>query len=160
MKPVSPSSHPEHLVHVRKISRVMDDLVTVPGTRFRIGLDGILGLIPGVGDVAGLAISAYFIFVAAQMRVPAVVLARMFLHVGIDTLVSAIPVLGDLFDFVWKANRKNLLLLEQHAVNPIQTRTRSLWLLVAVACLGVALLIFIVWLVWSLVAALWSTLLH
>lgn len=158
MKPLAPEvvEKTEDLERVRKLARMMDDLVEIPGTGFRVGLDGILGLIPGLGDISTLFASSYIIFIAAKLRVSAPVLARMFLNMLIDSLLSAVPLLGDIFDFVWKANRKNLVLLERHLEEPQTTKRRSTWLLAAIFIGGVAALVavmtLVVSLIWTLLA--------
>jgi len=94
---------------------LLDQAVRVPGTRWRVGLDPILGLLPGGGDALGALLSAGVVLVAARHGVPRIVLARMVLNVGVDAVIGAIPLIGDLFDFAWKANTRNLRLLEAHA---------------------------------------------
>lgn len=104
-----------------RLVRLLDDGLTVPGTKFRVGLDGIAGLIvPGAGDALGAAGALSIFWLALQRGAPRVVLLRMAINVAIDALVGAVPLLGDLFDFVWKANRRNLRLLERTAVAPRQ----------------------------------------
>jgi hypothetical protein len=103
----------------------MDDAVRVPGTSFRIGLDGLLGMIPGIGDLAGGLFSTWFLVAAARLGAPPSLLARMGLNVGLDALTGAVPVLGDLFDFGWKANRRNLALMERHLADPARTQRAS-----------------------------------
>lgn len=92
----------------------MDDGLRLPGTDIRIGLDPILGfLLPVVGDAIGAASTLSLFWLAIQRGVPRTVLLRMAVNVGLDALIGAIPVLGDLFDVGWKANRRNLKLIEQ-----------------------------------------------
>lgn len=96
--------------------RFLDDGVRVPGTSIRFGADAVLGLIaPAVGDAAGALMSLGLFKLAWERKVPSVVLLRMLLNVGLDTLVGSLPFVGDVFDFVFKANRKNLRLIEQHS---------------------------------------------
>ncbi len=143
-----PSDSPE-LRRLKAIANVMDSLVEVPVLRWRIGVDGLLGLVPGLGDVFGLGVSGYFIYVAAKMQVSGVVLTRMVLNVVLDAVVGAIPFVGDLFDFVFKANRKNLEILEKHVHDPARTHRRSMGFLLAFGAslfagfLGVAYLVFL-----------------
>jgi len=96
------------------LSHLLDDAFRVPGTRLRFGLDGLLGLVPGVGDAATGALSAYLVLGAWRLGVPGGVLARMIANVAIDTVLGTIPVLGDLLDFGFKANRRNMALLRRH----------------------------------------------
>jgi Domain of unknown function (DUF4112) len=113
------------LARVRTLTRVLDELVRIPGTRFRIGLDGLIGLIPGAGDVVGGAAAAYALVAAARLGAPPSVIARMAGNILVDLLVGALPVVGDLFDFGWKANRRNLTLLERLAADPRGTHASS-----------------------------------
>lgn len=115
-----------HLSRLRAIARVFDELVRIPGTNMRFGLDAIIGLLPGGGDLVGGAVSAYAILVAARMGAPASVILRMGLNIAIDTVVGAIPLLGDLFDASWKANRKNVALLEKYTAAPADVRRGSM----------------------------------
>lgn len=113
------------LESLRALTRWMDEALRVPGTRFRVGLDGLLGLIPGVGDVAGGLLSTWFLVAAARVGAPPSVLVRMGLNIGVDAITGAVPLLGDLFDFGWKANRRNLALLERHLADPASARRSS-----------------------------------
>jgi uncharacterized protein DUF4112 len=107
---------PRGLDALRRWARIFDSAFRIPGTQITFGLDPILGLIPGLGDVASPVFSLFFIWHGVRLGVPKVVLARMMLNVLIDAGVGAIPVVGDLFDFGWKANAWNLALLERHAI--------------------------------------------
>lgn len=102
------------LARLEQLASLLDDRFTVPGTDFRFGLDPILGLIPGIGDSATAALTGYMILVARRYRLPVSVQARMVLNLVLDWLVGSIPLLGDLFDFGFKANRRNLILLRRH----------------------------------------------
>lgn len=118
---------------LRGIVHAMDELVTVPGTKMRVGLDGLLGLLPGAGDVIGGAVSAYALVLAARVGAPRSVLARMAANVLIDALVGAVPLLGDVFDFFWKSNRRNLALLESYVERPESVQRRSKYVIAAIA---------------------------
>jgi hypothetical protein len=109
-------SDPRGLDTLRRWARLFDSAFRVPGTQITFGIDPILGLIPGVGDLASPILSVLFIWHGLRLRVPKVVLARMVLNVLIDAGVGAIPLVGDLFDVGWKANEWNLALLERHAM--------------------------------------------
>lgn len=102
------------LRRVHRLSRLLDDWLRIPGTRYRIGLDGLIGLIPGLGDVIGALLSAYILFEALQLGAPKTLLLRMVGNITLEMLVGVIPILGDLFDFAWKANRKNANLLHAY----------------------------------------------
>ena len=105
------------LQRLERLSQLLDSAFPIPGTRFRIGLDSILGFIPGIGDATGAALSAYLIFEAARLGVPITTLLRMVGNVSVETVVGAIPIVGDVFDIVWKANLKNLALLRSHVAH-------------------------------------------
>lgn len=95
------------------LTRALDDAIGIPGTRVRIGLDGIIGLfLPGAGDAVTAIGAGALLLLAIQRRVPTSVLLRMLLNIAVDTCVGALPVIGDLFDFGYKSNRKNLELLK------------------------------------------------
>jgi hypothetical protein len=143
---------PRGLETLRRWARVFDSAFRIPGTQIRFGLDPILGLVPGLGDVASPVLSLFFIWHGLRLGVPKVVLMRMVLNVLIDSGVGAIPVLGDLFDFGWKANAWNLALLERHAM-PGRRPTSGDYLFVTVCALVVffAALVPIV-LVWSVLS--------
>jgi hypothetical protein len=110
---------------VRSLARVLDTALRIPGTGIRFGLDSILGLIPGIGDVTGAALSGYIVLAAARTGVPASVLARMILNLGVDTLVGSIPLLGDLFDVGFRANVRNAALLEKFVAEPVAAKRSS-----------------------------------
>lgn len=105
----------EELARVRQLSRLarlMDSAISIPGTSVRIGVDPLIGLIPGLGDFVGALISGYIVLAAAKLGVSRLVLGRMFLNLVIDQLAGTIPLLGDFFDVGWKANIRNVALLE------------------------------------------------
>ena len=114
--------------------RVFDDAVRIPGTKFGFGLDGLLGLLfPGVGDAIGAVASVSLLVLAFQMRVPKVVLSRMVVNVAIDAFVGMVPMLGDLFDFAWRANKKNLELVEEYRGQPQRRATAGDYVFVGLA---------------------------
>jgi Domain of unknown function (DUF4112) len=123
------SSQPETLAALRKWSVLLDSAFRVPGTNLTFGLDPILGLIPGLGDLTSPLFAAVLLLHAVRMRIPRVVQVRMLINAAIDVLIGLIPVLGDLFDFGWKANVRNLALLERHA-HPESKATKGDWLFV------------------------------
>ncbi|HEX3571469.1 MAG TPA: DUF4112 domain-containing protein [Acidobacteriaceae bacterium] len=122
------------------LSHLLDDCFRVPGTSIRFGLDGIVGFIPGVGDaIAGIA-SCVIIIAAWARGVSYVTLTRMLANWGIEVLLGSLPVLGNLFDIAWKANRRNYALLTGSMADPQGIRRRS-WLFLAVLCIGLAALL-------------------
>ena len=122
------------LQRLRTIATVLDDAVSVPGTRIRFGLDALLGLMPGVGDAVTGTVAAYAIVLAARLGAPPVVIARMAVNVLVDVATGTIPVLGDIFDVGWKSNRKNVQLLERYQENPQKVSAAS-WVVVVVVLL-------------------------
>ena len=100
------------------LARLMDDLVPLPGTRRRVGLDAVVGLIPGVGDLATAAIGAWIIAEARRFGLPGPVIGRMVVNLVVDLVVGAVPILGDLFDVAFRSNRRNLELFRHHATSP------------------------------------------
>ena len=142
---------PARVERLRRLAVLLDDSIPIPGTRFRIGVESIIGLIPGAGDLAGGAFSLYILLQAARMGVPRPLLVRMGTNLVIDVVVGAVPVLGDLFDAGFKANLRNLALLERHADRPVAS-TRSSRRFVAllallVGCCIVGAIAVLVWLI-------------
>ncbi len=122
-----------------RLSHLLDDQFRFPGTSFRFGLDGIVGLIPGFGDIAGGVASCILIFAAWVRGVPYVTLVRMLVNVGLEVILGTVPFFGDLFDIAWKANRRNYALLTLHAHQP-RSNTGKDWLfLLSLALLGFAI---------------------
>jgi hypothetical protein len=117
----------EHVVHL------LDSAVRVPGTKFRVGLDPVLGLVlPGVGDAVGGFVSLGVMFLAVQYRVPAPIIGRMVVNVAVDSAIGSIPVVGDVFDFGWKANERNFELMALHRGDlPKRGAPIAYWLSVA-----------------------------
>jgi hypothetical protein len=112
-----PELRPDEEIALRRVARLaywLDDRFRIPGTRRRIGLDGLLGLVPGVGDAATTLIATCILLEAARLGVPKTVLARMLANVGVDFVVGLVPLAGDLADLAWKANRRNAHLLRDH----------------------------------------------
>jgi hypothetical protein len=110
----SAPAEPARLERLRGYARLLDDGIRIPGTKLRFGLDPILGLIPGLGDVAGASLSVAIIWEAARRGVPRSTLLRMAFNVAMDAGLGAVPIVGDIFDAIWKANRSNIDLLDRH----------------------------------------------
>lgn len=123
----------------RWVAMVMDELVALPATKFRFGLDPIIGLLPGIGDTASAVISALVLIQAARNGLPKILLARMSLNVLINEIVGIVPVIGDAFSFWFKSNKRNYELLLAHAGAPQRAR-RSDWLFVG-GVLGILFLV-------------------
>lgn len=115
------------------LSHLLDDFLRIPGTSIRFGLDGIVGVIPGIGDVIG-GVASCIIIVAAWIRgVSYVTLARMVANVGIEVVVGSIPVVGDMFDIAWRANRRNYALLAGSLAEPRKHTIQS-WIFLICLC--------------------------
>ena len=129
------------MADVERLARLLDDVATIPGTRIRIGLDSLFGLLPAGVDVLGGALSAWIIVAAARLGAPPAVIARMGGNVLLDTLVGAVPVLGDLFDIAFRANRRNVSLLRGYMETPGPVHRASRGMVAAVLLVLVAALI-------------------
>jgi hypothetical protein len=130
-------SENEHLKDVEALSSLLDSKFKGP-FGFKFGIDGILGLIPGVGDFVSSLLGSYLLFKAAQLQVPTVVLVKMAVNLMIDQVTGSVPFIGDVFDFFWKANNKNMLLLRTALQDPARAQTKS-WLSLVVIALVVGL---------------------
>lgn len=138
------------LAALRKWSVFLDSAFRVPGTNLTFGFDPILGLIPGLGDLTTPFFAALLLLHAVRLRIPRVVQVRMLINAAIDLAIGVIPFLGDFFDFGWKANVRNLALLERYA-RPGTTASRGDWLFVlgviaVLAAVAVIPLLFTAWL--------------
>ncbi len=138
---------------LRRLAWLLDSSIRLPGG-FRIGADGLIGLVPGIGDLVGSALSSYIVVEAARLGAPASVLLRMLVNVALETVVGVIPVVGDLFDMAFKANQRNVALLDAWLDQPHATRSRSRWRMAAVAGVLLLLLLLVVGLVAGLVSLL------
>jgi len=136
---------------LQRLEILLDEAFRIPGTGVRFGIDGIIGLVPGLGDVlAGLL--SLIIPLAAWIRgVPYVALARMAVNLGIGVLIGSIPLFGDIFDIAWKANRRNYQLMRRHLIEPRRHTWRDwVFLLALAAALGIVFAIPVVLVVWCL----------
>lgn len=146
------------LDNARTLARVLDTAVGIPGTRLRVGLDALLGLIPGAGDAASAALSGYIILAAARAGASKPVLMRMVGNVIVDTVIGAIPVIGDLFDIAFRSNSRNVALLERLAADPMTVDRGSRRLGVVVIAILVLVLLGIVALGFLVARMLWRLL--
>lgn len=118
MPPAASQLHPEEqrarsLSRISRVASLLDARFAVPGTRFRIGVDGLVGLLPGVGDTIGTLLSLYLLAEGWRLEVRRLTLLKMLGNVALDTVVGTIPLLGDVFDIAWKANLRNARLIEE-----------------------------------------------
>lgn len=132
----------------RSLAQVLDEAIELPIIG-RVGLDGLIGFIPVLGDIAGAALSSLVVAMAARARAPGAVLFRMMLNILIDLALGAVPIIGDLFDLVWRANRRNADLLEATLRSPERARRASFtwvfWLMCALAAICGGLLYGMYW---------------
>lgn len=102
------------LNRIRKLSRLMDTSIRIPGIGFRIGLDPIIGLVPGAGDLVNTAFSGYLIYLATRFNLPRSLLGWMVFNITLEAILGTVPLIGDIFDAFYKSNIRNLKLLEEH----------------------------------------------
>ncbi|MDQ6665834.1 MAG: DUF4112 domain-containing protein [Acidobacteriota bacterium] len=125
------------IADVEALARWLDYAFAAPGG-FRFGLAGIVGLVPGIGDIFDGLISLYIVVRAIQLRVSRVAIARMLVNIGIEALAGTVPFLGDLFDIAFKANRRNYLLLRNHLAAPRHQKAQDWWFLILTVALVAA----------------------
>lgn len=137
---------------LRSLEILLDEAFRIPFTRFRFGIDGLIGLVPGLGDVIAGILSLVIPFAAWTRGVPYVALMRMAVNVGIGVLVGSIPLLGDAFDIAWKPNRRNYLLMQRHIGQPRRHTWKDWAFLAALVCsIAIVFAIPVVVFIWLLV---------
>jgi hypothetical protein len=141
---------------VEALAWLLDNSIPIPGTGRRIGLDSVVGLVPGLGDVLSGGIGLFVVLRGAQLGVPGIVLARMLVNVAVDFAIGAIPILGDAFDLWFKANMRNVALIRRHTTLP-EASTAGSWAFFGGLLLAVLLLAAgILWLVARLLGAIFG----
>jgi hypothetical protein len=128
------------LAHLRRFAIWLDAGIAVPGTNLRFGLDPILGLIPGGGDAAGAVLAGWILIEAVRVGAPRATLLRIAGNVALDAGLGAVPIIGDIFDFAWKANLRNVALLERHLAAPGRAERADGWVL-GLAISGVCVMV-------------------
>ena len=113
-RPLAESSDAARFKQVQTLARILDDAVAIPGTNVRLGLDAIIGLFPIGGDLLGVVLSSFIVLQSKRLGVPKSVQNKMWANIAIDAVAGFVPVIGDVIDVGWKANRKNAQLLEDH----------------------------------------------
>ena len=107
----------EKLLRLKRLSHNLDEAITIPGTERKIGIDPIIGLIPGGGDLIGGVISIYIMYAGSKMGMPKATIIRMFGNVALEFVIGCIPIIGDLFDAMWKSNQRNVKLIEDSVMS-------------------------------------------
>ncbi|MEH2201015.1 DUF4112 domain-containing protein [Nostoc sp.] len=155
---IEPDAKAPTLKRLRQLSRLLDNIVTIPGTKIGFGLDPILGLIPIGGDFLGVMFSSYIILEAARLGVSRATLGKMVFNVIVDGLVGTVPLLGDFFDFAWKANTNNIKLLEEYLKFPSEQKSADRLFIVALLVGLLLISIVLVALPVILIRMLWNAL--
>lgn len=137
-----------------KLAWLLDNSIKIPGTSWKIGLDGILGLIPGIGDLAAGTLSTYILYQAVKLKVPKAIIARMALNILLESVIGVIPIVGDLFDFAFKANQRNVDLMRKYVLNPKETQQQSTLTIIGLIVAFFVVLGFMVWGMVALVSAI------
>ena len=144
----------EKAQRLEKLAWILDSVIPIPGTNWRIGLDGLIGLIPGVGDIIAGAMSTYILYQALRMGGPTMVVGRMLLNIVMESVVGVIPFFGDIFDFAFKANKRNVELLREYVDQPDTVKRRSTFTVIITIVGFLLVLGLLVWGMFSLIAAL------
>ncbi|WP_339844709.1 DUF4112 domain-containing protein [uncultured Halopseudomonas sp.] len=139
---------------LERLAWFLDSSIKVPGFNARFGLDGLIGLIPGIGDVISALISSVVISEAARMGASKALMLKMAFNILVDTVVGALPLVGDLFDFAWKANNRNVNLLNQYLDSPRETEVSSRFFVWGLASVLLGLVALVGYLVLLLFQAL------
>lgn len=124
-----------------KLAWLLDSSIKIPGTNRTIGLDGFIGLVPGIGDVVASLLSGYIIVKALIMGLPLFVIGQMVVNMMIEGIIGVIPLFGDIFDFIFKSNRRNVKLMQRYLEDPKETAERS-----ASAVIGFLVVLFFIFL--------------
>jgi hypothetical protein len=125
----------------RFLADLLDQRFTIPGTSIRIGLDPILGLIPGIGDLLANLTGSMILILAAQLGVPKVVLARMGINIAVNAIIGAIPIFGDIISIWFRSNVRNVALLERYVGKPSKRAELGDWLFVVLLIVGLLALL-------------------
>ena len=152
--PVRNAEQEARLRSVRALARLLDEAVRIPGTGIRVGLDAVLGLVPGIGDALGAGLSGWVIVVAARLGAPPSIIARMAGNAALDALAGSVPLLGDLFDIGWRANARNVALLERWLQQPTRARRSSIAVVVVALLALAAIVVGVIWIAARLVTML------
>lgn len=150
MKSIKQHTAPTDLFWIEEMVRLMDRRFRIPGTRFRFGLDPILGLFPVVGDLTSFAISGGLILYMLRFGVSRKVILLMLLNISVDAVFGSIPIIGNIFDFYFKANSRNIRLLRRHYEEG-KYQGKGNWIIITVALLLIGMIFVFLWAIWKLI---------
>jgi len=139
LTPTAPPAGDARLRRLRRLGRWLDAGIRVPFTSLRVGIDPIIGLVPGLGDAAGAILATWILFEGYRLGASRATLVRIAGNIAVDALTGTVPLLGDAFDVAWKANLRNIALLERHAMDPARARASDRRFIAALAAGVVAL---------------------
>ena len=133
----------EKLIRLKRLSERLDNTFTIPGTKYKIGIEALIGAVPIIGDLIGGILASYIMYSGMKMGAPPRIIARMAVNIAIDFAIGSIPIIGDLFDLVWKANKKNVELIEDATLDDKEEQKLNYLIITALilVLLGVLLLI-------------------
>ena len=133
----------EKLIRLKRLSERLDDTFTIPGTKYKIGIEALIGAVPIIGDLIGGILASYIIYSGIKMGAPPRIITRMAVNIAIDFAIGSIPIIGDLFDLVWKANKKNVELIEDATLDDKEEQKLNYLIITALilVLLGILLLI-------------------
>ena len=155
------SQHPQH--HVDRLNRLawlLDNSIRVPGTSYHIGLDPLIGLVPGIGDAVGALLSMVIVSEAARLRLPASIIVRMGFNIALEVLIGSIPVIGDVFDMTWKANVRNSRLFERYTTSSKKTITSSKIMIFVIMLILALILVLSIYIGFLILRNLWLVLVN
>ena len=130
----------EKLIRLKRLSERLDNTFTIPGTKYKIGIEALIGAVPIIGDLIGGILASYIMYSGMKMGAPPRIIARMAVNIAIDFAIGSIPIIGDLFDLVWKANKKNVELIEETTLLNEETNKIN-YLIVAMLIVGLIAII-------------------
>ena len=133
----------EKLIRLKRLSERLDNTFTIPGTKYKIGIEALIGAVPIIGDLIGGILASYIMYSGMKMGAPPQIIARMAVNIAIDFAIGSIPIIGDLFDLVWKANKKNVELIEDATLDDKEEQKLNYLIITALilVLLGILLLI-------------------
>ena len=133
----------EKLIRLKRLSERLDNTFTIPGTKYKIGIEALIGAVPIIGDLIGGILASYIMYSGMKMGAPPQIIARMAVNIAIDFAIGSMPIIGDLFDLVWKANKKNVELIEDATLDDKEEQKLNYLIITALilVLLGILLLI-------------------